>query len=132
MPSMANMTVKKNDGTTDILYTAVVASGGDKSPAVWRSNTVGTAAGQRPELRVSSRPNGDGTARRIDGSYSYPSLVTGSDGKITVANRFNLTFSGVVPSGMLDADLNEASAQSMNLLAQALMKSVFQSGFAPA
>jgi hypothetical protein len=132
MPTMANMTVKKNDGTTDILYTAVVASGGDKSPAVWRSNTVGTAAGQRPELRVQSRPNGDGTARRVDGSFTYPSLVTGSDGKINVASRFNLTFSGVVPLGMLDTDLNEASAQSMNLMAQALIKSVFQSGFAPA
>lgn len=131
MPTMANVTVKKNDGTTDILYTVVAASGGDKSPAVWRSNTVGTAAGQRPEMRVSSRPNGDGTARRIEGSYSYPSLVTGSDGKINVASRYNVQFSAVVPAAMLDADVNEAAAQSLNFLANALMKSVFQSGFAP-
>jgi len=132
MPTQANITVKKNDGSTDITYTAVVASGGDKSPAVWRSNTVGTAAGQRPELRLSSRPNGDNTARRLEGSYSYPSLVTGSDGKINVGSRFNLTFSGVVPADMLDTDLNEAVAQSLNLLASSLIKSSFQTGFAPA
>jgi len=128
---MAAITVKKNDGVTNIVYSSVVASGGDKSPAVWRSNTVGTAAGQRPELRVSSRPNGDGTARRVEGSFSYPSLVTGSDGRINVANRFNLQFSAIVPLGMLDVDINEAGAQSMNLLADALIKAVMQSGFAP-
>lgn len=131
MPTMANITVKKNDGTTDVVYTAVVASGGDKSPAVWRNNTIGTAAAQRPELRLESRFNGDQTARRLEGSYSYPSLVTGSDGKINVASRFNLAFTGVVPAGMLDTDLNEAVAQSLNLLAATLVKQSFQTGFAP-
>jgi hypothetical protein len=131
MPVMANITVKKNDGTTDITYTTVSASGGDKSPAVWRSNTVGTAAGQRPEFRITSRPNGDGTARRVEGSYSYPSLTTGTDGKINVASRFNLTFSGIVPAAMLDADLNEGVSQSLNLLAQQLIKDSFNAGFAP-
>jgi hypothetical protein len=128
---MADIVVKKNDTTTDITYTVVSASGGDKSPAVWRSNTVGTAAGQRPELRLASRPNGDGTARRIEGSYSYPSLTTGTDGKINVASRFNLTFSGIVPAAMLDADLNEGVSQSLNLLASVLFKNSFKAGFAP-
>lgn len=131
MPSMANITVKKNDTVTDITYTIISASGGDKSPAVWRSNTVGTAAGQRPEFRLTSRPNGDGTARRVEGSYSYPSLTTGSDGKINVASRFNLTFSGIVPVAMLDADLNEGVSQSLHLLATTLVKDSFKAGFAP-
>lgn len=131
MPTMANITVKKNDNTTDVVYTAVIASGGDKSPAVWRNNTIGTAAAQRPEFRMESRFNGDQTARRVDGSYTYPSLTTGSDGKINVASRFNLTFSAVVPAGMLDADLNEGVAQSLHLLASALAVSSIQAGFAP-
>lgn len=133
MPTMADLTVKKNDGTTNITYSTVSASGGDKSPAVWRSNTVGTAAGQRPEFRVSSRPNGNGTARRLEGSYSYPSLTTGTDGKINVASRFNLTFSAIVPADMLDTDLNEAVSQSLNLLGTTtLVKDAFKAGFAPA
>lgn len=132
MPTMANITVKKNDGVTDVIYTAVVASGGDKSPAVWRNNTIGTAAAQRPELRLESRFNGDQTARRVEGTYSYPSLVTGSDGKINVASRFNLSFSGIVPAGMLDTDLNEAVSQSLNLLQSTLIKDSYKAGFAPA
>jgi hypothetical protein len=128
---MANITVKKNDTTTDVVYTAVVASGGDKSPAVWRNNTIGTAAAQRPEFRVESRFNGDTSARRVDGSFTYPSLTTGSDGKINVASRFNLSFSGIVPAAMLDADLNEGVSQSLNLLASVLIKDSFKSGFAP-
>jgi hypothetical protein len=131
MPTMAAITVKKNDGTTDIVYTNVVASGGDKSPAIWRSQTVGTAAGQRPEARFESRSNGDQTGRRLDFQYSYPSLATGSDGKINVTNRFNLTVSAIVPLGMLDADLNEAVSQSMNMLATQLIKDSFKTGFAP-
>lgn len=131
MPTIANITVKKNDGTTDIVYTVVSASGGDNSPAVWRSNSVGTAAGQRPEFRLTSKPNGDATARRVEGSYTYPSLVTGSDGKINVANRFNLSFSGIVPAAMLDTDLVEAVSQSLNLMSQTLVKDSFKAGFAP-
>lgn len=132
MPTMANITVKKNDNTTDVVYTVVNASGGDKSPAVWRNNTIGTAAAQRPEYRLQSRSNEAQTARRMDGSYTYPSLTTGSDGKINVASRFNLTVSAVVPADMLDTDLNEAVSQSLHLLAATLTKDSFKAGFAPA
>jgi len=128
---MANITVKKNDGTTDVTYTAVIASGGDSSPAVWRNNTIGTAAAFRPELRLTSKWNGDQTGRRLDGSYSYPSLVTGTDGTISVASRCNISFSAIVPQGMPDTDVNEAAAQCLNLFASALMKSSVQSGFSP-
>lgn len=131
MPSMANITVKKNDGATDIVYSAVVAAGGDKSPAVWRSNTIGTAPGQRPEMRLASRANGDSTARRLDLAFTYPSLSTDAYGNPVVTSRFNLTASMVVPSSMDDDDINEAVAQSMNLMASSLVKASGQSGYAP-
>ncbi|UUW21348.1 MAG: hypothetical protein [Sanya fiers-like virus 31] len=131
MPSLANITVKKNDGTTDIVYTGIAASAGDGSPAVWRCTTIGSAAAQRPELRVTSRNNGSKTGRRVEGSYTYPETVTGTDGIVRVSERFNLTFSAIVPQGMTDTGVNEAVAQSLNLLASALIKSSVQSGFAP-
>jgi hypothetical protein len=131
MPSMADITVKKNDGTTNIVYTAVVASGGDKSPAVWRSNTVGTAAAHHPELRMESRANGTGTARRVDLHFSYPSLLTGTDGRITIGDRGVFDCSLVVPQGMVDADLNEYVSQGLNLLASTLVNSSVKAGFAP-
>jgi hypothetical protein len=131
MPQIANITIKKNDGTTDVVYTAVVPSAGDKSPAVWRNLTVGTAAGHRPELRLTSRANGTGTARRMDGSFSYPALVTDTTGKTQVADRFNMQVTGVIPLGMPDADLNEAVAQALNIFAATLLKDSFKTGYAP-
>lgn len=131
MPQMANITVKKNDGTTDVVYTQTAPSAGDKSPAVWRNNAVGTAPAFRPELRVSSQFNGTKTARRVEGSYMFPSIATGSDGKISVVDRCLLSFSAVVPQGMLDSDINEAAAQGLNLFASVLIKQSVQSGFSP-
>lgn len=131
MSQIANITVKKNDGTTDIVYTAVVPSAGDKTPAIWRSNTVGSAAAHRPELRVSSQSNGPKTARRVEVTFVYPTTVTGSDGKVTVSDRQVFTGAWVIPTGMPDADVNEAISQGVNLLASTLLKDTLKSGYAP-
>lgn len=132
MPTMADITVKKNDGTTDQVYTTVQASGGDKAPAVWRNNSVGSAIGHRPTFQLSARMNGQGTARRLEGTFVWPSTVTGSDGKITIVDKAILTVGGVLPVGMPLTDINEAVAQALNLFAAALIKSSFQQGYAPA
>ena len=130
MPNQANIIVKKNDGTTDVVYTAVAASSGDKTPAVWRNNTVGTAPSHRPELQVSSQSNGPRTARRLLVKGVYPTLVTGTDGKTNVADRFVLDATIVVPQGMPDADINEAASQMLNLMASTLMKDQVKTGYA--
>lgn len=131
MPQIADLTVKKNDGTTDVTYTAVVPSAGDKSPAIWRSTTVGSAAAHQPSLVLSSRNNGNGTARRLEGQAVYPSLVTGTDGRVSVADRCIISINGVIPQGMPADDVNEAVSQALNLFATALVKSAFKSGYAP-
>lgn len=131
MPQMANVTIKKNDGTTDVIYTAVVPSAGDKTPAIWKNQTLGSAAAHRPELRLLSRSNGTSTARRVEGTYSYPTLVTDGTGKVSVADRVILNISGVMPTGMPDADVNEAISQGFNLFAAALLKDSFKTGYAP-
>lgn len=130
MPNMAAITVKKNDGTTDVVYTNVAASSGDKTPAVWRNNTVGTAAAHRPEFTVSSQSNGPRTARRLLIKGTYPTLVTGSDGKVSVADRFIFDATVVVPQGMPDADVNEGASQMCNLIASTLVKDQIKSGYA--
>lgn len=131
MPQMANITVKKNDGTTDVIYTAVVPSAGDKTPAIWRNNTVGTAISHRPEVRVTSRDNGTNAARRVDVLAVYPTTATGSDGRINVVDKAILNASFLVPKGMLEADVNEAVSQTLNLLASTLIKDTVKSGYAP-
>jgi hypothetical protein len=133
MPTMAYNTNKKNDGTTDVTYTAVVASGGDKSPAVWRNNSATGYAGQRPELRMSSRANGDNTARRVDGVYVYPSVYTDTATSTTkVLGKAIFSFSSVVPLNFVDADAEEFGAQIGNLIAAALIEASLTVGYAPA
>lgn len=131
MPQIANITVKKNDGTTDVTYTAVVPSAGDKSPAIWRNQTVGSAAGHQPQVQMISRANGMNTARRVEATGTYGSLVTGSDGKISVADKVVLQLSGVVPMGMPTTDVNEAVSQLLNVFASVLFKDSVKTGFAP-
>lgn len=131
MPQIANITVKKNDGTTDVIYTAVVPSAGDKSPAIWRNQTVGSAAGHQPQVQMTSRANGLSTARRVEATGTYGSLVTGSDGKISVADKVVLQISGVIPLGMPTVDVNEAVSQLLNVFASALFKDSVKTGFAP-
>jgi len=131
MPSIANLTVKKNDGVTDVTFTAEVPSSGDKNPALWRNQSVGTAISHRPTLTLSSRNNGTGTARRMEGQLVYPVTVTGTDGKVTVSDKAIVQISGVIPLGMPVTDINEAVAQAMNLFATTLVKDSFKSGYAP-
>lgn len=132
MPNMANITVKKNDGTTDITYTAMIPSAGDKSPAIWRSTTVGSAPSHNPEMRMTSRNNGTGTARRVEVVSQYPTLVTSpADGKVSVADKVVLDLSVVIPQGMPTTDINEAVSQFCNLIAATLVKDSFKAGFSP-
>jgi hypothetical protein len=132
MPALADIVVKKADGTTNITFTGVVPSAGDKTPAVWRSNSVGSAIGQRPEFRMVTSPNGDNTARRFQANFSFPSLFTDtSTSRVNVAQRLNFTLTGVVPVDMPDADINEAVSQGCNLVASALVVSCIKAGYAP-
>lgn len=47
MPNMANITVKKADGTTDVVYTALTPSAGDKTSARWSLTASSTKANLR-------------------------------------------------------------------------------------
>lgn len=133
MPTMANITIKKDDGSTDVTFTAIVASGGDKSPALWRNNSATGTPGQRPELRISSRSNGDNTARYVDGQFTYPSVFTDTATSTTkIGARANCSFTAVIPGSMPDGDAAEFGAQLGNLLAAALIEEVLTVGYAPA
>jgi len=131
MPQIANLVVKKNDGTTDVTFTAIQPSAGDKAPAIWRNEAVGSAVAHRPTLLLTGRNNGTGTARRLEGQAVFPSTVTGADGRVTVADRLILSFNAVVPLGMPSAEVNEAVAQGLNLFSATLVKDSVKTGYAP-
>lgn len=132
MATAADITVKKADGTTNIVWSLISASGGDKSPALWRSNTATGVVGQKPSIQLSSRWNTAGTVRRLDVSADFPSVYTDSTTTLTsIRSRATLTMSFAFPQDMSATDVSEAAAQIPNLLASALMVSSYTSGFAP-
>lgn len=131
MTAIANITVKKADNTTGIVWTGLKGSGGDNDPAVYRSDTATGYQGQKPTLALSSRWNGDGTARRCDFKGVFPSIYT--DSTTTVTSKLAqavLTGSFVVPQGIPATDMNEAVAQLLHLLSDPAVVAQIQAGYA--
>lgn len=133
MPTMASITVKKNDGTTDIVYDAVCASSGDQA-AVWRQDTGNTSAlpvGLRSKLTVSSSYNGPKTARvmRVRGTMPYATQDS-TTGLYSAKDQVVVDATVTLPESIPAGQLAEVS-QMMNLLASALLKSSFGTGYAP-
>jgi hypothetical protein len=132
---MANITVKKNDGTTDIVYDAISGSGGDSSPAVWRQDTgavAGLPVGLRPVFVLQTKWNGPKTARQVIYKITRP-YATQDSTTTLYSSKDSTVFSGTmtVPQGIPSSEINEAVAQAFNLVAASLTKSAAQAGYAP-
>lgn len=132
MPNMANITVKKADGTTDVTYTASTPSAGDKSPAIWTQNSFSTIQGFRPRLEIGTQNNGANTIRQMRVKYSYPSLFTDTTTGLQKLLK-TVGFDGIcyMPKDLTTTEWKEAWAQLGNLLASTLVRSVAEEGYAP-
>lgn len=134
MPSMASITVKKSDGTTDIVYDQISASGGESSPAVWRQDTgaaAGLPVGLRSLFKLFGKWNGPKTARQLSFEFSAPYAVQDSTTTLYSA-KDKVVMTGIItmPQGMPSTALNEA-VQGLNLLASTLVKASVQAGYPP-
>lgn len=115
MSIIANLTVKKNDGTTDIVWTALNGQGGPSLPATWASQTVGTALAHQPTFSYVAKDSGDGVTRRMNAQLVYPNLET--NGTITSVNRKGqIDVSFAMPKIMTSLQWVEAVSQAINLL----------------
>jgi len=130
---MANITVKKHDGTTDSIWTAQTAAAADTGPAVWRKDDVASDVpiGLRPTFTLRSKDNGPRTARQLIVSGFYPNSYLDASGVQYVAPD-SMVFSGILtlPKNVPPATSQEA-VQFFNLLASALIKSCVDVGYAP-
>lgn len=128
MPNMANITVKKNDNTTDIIYNALSPSGGDKIPARWEVTAAAAVRNRRPQLEVVAYSNGR-NGRRITVTHRQPAILTeGSIERVVWKVTKTETF---VDEGFPDADIAESTAQHANLLKSTLIQDSLKTGFAP-
>lgn len=131
MPNMANLVIKKSDGTTDVTYTALTPSSGDKTAARWANKTVGSTPAQNPLLSLKSESNGPGTARRVTGSFRWPITSQDAGGNVVVTGGANGTFTLLVPQNQPAAVIKEQAYQFANLIASSLCKQAMEEGYAP-
>lgn len=132
MPTMANMTVKKADGTTDITYTAMAPSGGDRSTALWRATTSATFAAGQNSLTCSAKDAAQGKQRVVNWKLVVPYNITNTTtNQSTVADQVIISVAVTVPKGVPDSIAQEAAAQFGNLMDHALAVACNTLGFSP-
>lgn len=132
MPTMANITVKKADGTTDVVYVAQAPSNGDSSPARWRVDAIGGAPANRPVLSVGAKSASNGATRVVFGKLVLPETYTDTTtGLVSVRSSASGSFEVRVPQILTATTISEFAAQFGNLMASALLKSCNEAGFAP-
>lgn len=132
MPNMANITVKKADGTTDIVYTAVKGSSGNKDTAIWRAEGGATFAAGKPELVCSSKDGANGAQRIVQWKLVMPETYTDTTTGL-VATRYRDVASAVITldTRVPDTQHAELAVQFGNLLDTALAVEVNKTGYAP-
>lgn len=126
MSTIGNITVKKNDGTTDIVYTALEGRSGD-NPARWKAPALGATPATQPELRVGSKIVQNTSKAKVIATFALPySVVNSTTGVTTVEDRelFRLEYTGSfdIPQSVRD----EAVSQGMNLLASTSVKTMLK------
>lgn len=130
MPNMANITVKKADGTTDTVFNAASPSAGDLSPAVWRQNAASGIIGHRPKVTLVVRDNAAKTGRVFQSAGSFP--ITQTEGsKVTLVAVVPLRFEGTLPAGVTDSQLEEAVIQYGNVICSSLFRTALKEQYAP-
>lgn len=131
MPTIANITIKKADGTTDVVWTAVQGAAGPNVPAQFRSNSVGTTVAERPTFNVKAADNGNRTARRVRCDFSWPMAVVDSGGNKRITGRASGEATMLIPQNQDAAVIKEQAYQFGNLIASAMVKASFDEGYAP-
>lgn len=132
MPNMADITVKKADNTTNVVYVAATPSAGDKSAAVWTLNASSGTLSHCPRFELQTQDNGTGTIRQVRSKYSFPIVYTDTTTSQEVLLK-SLGFDGIfyMPKELTTTAWNEAWAQLGNLLCSTLVRSAIQAGYAP-
>lgn len=114
MPSMANMTLKKYDGTTDCVYTVLDGSG----PAYrWADTAQGTPGGFRTISEEVKRPSDPSKGvTRVIGKIARP-FVNATTGLVDYTGRATLEV--LVPVSSTLAERQELYAMCKNFTAHA-------------
>lgn len=128
MPSMANITVKASNGTTDVVYVAKTPSAGDTIPCRWTVDAASAIPSHRPTLTAVFRDNGPKNGRTFRISGTYPIIET-INGVPTILARVPLDWNGVLPTNVDAAKVKEGVYQFGNLAVSVMVRSMLEEGY---
>lgn len=135
MAAIANITVKRYDGTTDIVWDALSGSPGDGQPAIYRMDTGTSSAvpyGMRATASFMQKWNGPRTARVGDLLFKVPNYAVNTQTGFYEARDTSLiSVHTVLPQGIPPAVQKEALAWALNFCAHLTVRDQLATGFAP-
>jgi hypothetical protein len=130
MSAATDITVKKDDGATDIVYVLKSPSSGDGTPTRWRADSAGTADSFKPELTISGHLNGANTARWMNLKFTMPQVYTDTSTSLSaVASKATASLDFSFPVSMPDTVVNEAVSQLFNLINNSKLRTMFKEKF---
>mgnify|MGYP001089353706 CR=1 FL=1 len=129
MPTMANITVKAADGTTDKVYTALAGSSGEGVAAQWRHEDGSLPTAFRPSFKMTAR--GSTSGRRITETLHVRPITQVVNGVYSQIGVHTVRTIDTLVMTDATANVNEAVAQGANLNASTLIKQANQEGYAP-
>lgn len=130
MAAIANITIKKADGTTDVVYSALTGAPGDGTPAKWRNEDVTLPIGQRANLTAITKANGRENARQVQIRVRRP-VVRSVNSVPTLIGTIPFEINATLGEQYTQAEIDEAVAQALNFAAVAAIRDVFKTGYAP-
>lgn len=128
MPNMANIVVKKADGTTNYTFTVLSSAAGDGSFAQWRGEGLNPSLAAA--LRVKTQWNGKKDQRRTELSGNYPKVETLA-GVNQVTSFVPFSFMASIPQNFTLAEANDAAAVIANAIQSLLIRDTIATGAAP-
>lgn len=127
---MQNITVKKADGTTTVVFVAKRPSGAN-TPALYMADAESPVAAFRSTLTIADRRSANSKgAQRVEINFTRP-VTQVINGVVTQVGSVPIALQATVPSTLADAEISEAVSQCVNLLASADVLAILKSGYAP-
>ena len=125
MPNLANIVVKKADGTTNYTFTALAGAPGDGVFAQWRGE--GSTPALSADLRTKVVWNSKRNARRTEGFVSIPKVETVA-GVPTVTSRTPSSLSITIPDNLTATEAADYVAITCNAYSSALIRQIMAEG----
>lgn len=130
MPTMASITVKKNDGTTDVTFAALAGSSGETVPAKWRNDAAGGIPAYRNQAKLTAKA-GSGSKRVSETLVVFPITRTDTNGNVTQVSAHTVRTIATIDYSDSQSGIDEAVSQGVNFAAAALPKTAMKEGYAP-